>query len=680
MSETDLSLVNGHGPVSSSQRVVKPSAKKRRPPLACVQCYQRKLKCGKEFPSCGRCLKTGNAGQCTYRRSSTEYSSAHGALGDGHARGAGAMPTSLHTPVSLMETPEDSRISSNLDGKMTHLRGQEPITKFYGYSYPLNFYQQFTELRPYIARIKSEHTAINTLRDEIYPLTNDEYRLHPSIQDTVLTDTLRRLIPIKPVADTLVQTYLDKFEVTYRVLNKSAFMADYNQHWISPLSTPAPFLVQSLLVTAIAASFHPEICIDPTNQTTVHNQALDWIETAESWLDSSTNQRPQSWDNLATHCLLLIAKRAHYFQEGFFWTHTGALARSAMAAGYHRETGPTARISPYYREMRRRLWMTIVELDLQASVERGMPPSVRPEDFNIISPLNVDDDSLQQSNRDPLEGVTLAKLTDTSFQAIMYRSLNLRLRICALVNGCHDQEDFDQVLNFEEEFEKALQDIPEWNDPQGNPRQQQACSYVNKLLKIHIHQYKILLHIPFSIQTPPSFKSAICRRARTGILLASLNLCHEIYTNVGPCALKESTSITTFPQISAFMLTSVEQALQILERKVILTFHGLNEYYVLSMMIGLLKSKLFPESRATYDKEAGNRVVQLCKTLKNQQAVVQPHPGLPTEVDDERLRTVDHQDDGISVVRDSATELFSSMFQEDLWFANDGTDFAFFNV
>lgn len=29
--------------------------------------------------------------------------------------------------------------------------------------------------------------------------------------------------------------------------------------------------------------------------------------------------------------------------------------------------------------------------------------------------------------------------------------------------------------------------------------------------------------------------------------------------------------------------------------------------------------------------------------------------------DDERLRTVDHQDDGISVVRDSATELFSSM-------------------
>lgn len=396
------------------------------------------------------------------------------------------------------------------------------------------------------------------------------------MQATVLTDTLRRLIPTKPVADTLVQTYLDKFEVTHRVLNKSAFIADYNRHWTSPLPKPPLFLVQLLLVAAVAASFHPELCIDPANQKSVHSHALDWIEAAESWLNSSTNQPPQSWDSLATNCLLLIAKRAHYFQEGFFWTHTGALARLAMAAGYHRETSPTARISPYYREMRRRLWMTIVELDLQASVERGMPPSLRPEDFNITSPLNVDDDSLQNSDQHTLEGLPLNKLTDTSFQAIMYRSLSLRLRICAVVNGCNDQDDFDQVLNFEEELEKTLQDIPEWNNPHDNPRQQQTCLYVNKLLKIHIHQYTILLHIPLSIQTPPSFKSTICRRARldaslklldhhqslihagnipsqacrTGILLAALNICHEIYTNIGPSGKQENISASRILNLS----------------------------------------------------------------------------------------------------------------------------------
>lgn len=408
--------------------------------------------------------------------------------------------------------------------------------------------------------MKTKNPTINTLRDEIYPLANDEYRLRPLANDTVLGDTLRQLIPMKSVTDTLVQTYIDRFEITHRVLNISAFIADYNRHWASPLCTPASFLVQILLVAAAAASFHPEICIDVISQKPVHEYVLDWLEAAESWLNSSTNHPPRSWDALATHCLLLIAKRANYIQEGSFWIYTGALVRWAMAAGYHREPSPTVRISPYYREIRRRLWMTIVELDIQASVERGMPPSVRIEDFNIISPLNIDDDKLQESSQDPLQGLPLATLTDTTFQAIMYRSLAVRLKICAFVNGCHEQDDFDRVLHLEEELEEALRDIPEWNNPRDNPRRQQTKMYVKRLLSIYLHQYTLLLHIQFAIQAPPSFKSSICRRARleaslkvldhhqkliheekvpeqacrTGLVFAALNICHEIYTNFGP--------------------------------------------------------------------------------------------------------------------------------------------------
>ncbi|KAK4862028.1 hypothetical protein LT330_003166 [Penicillium expansum] len=552
----------------NSQRVVKPSAKKRRPPLACIQCYQR------------------NADRCTYRTNPAISSSVDGMRSEDHSGSASAMATSSRTPIPLSETPERHRASSDRNGKMTHLRGQEAITRFYGYSYPLNFYQQFTELPSYIIEIKTKNPAINTLRDKIYPLANDEYRLRPLAHDTVLGDTLRQLIPTKPVADTLVQTYIDRFEIIHRVLNISAFIADYNRHWASPLSTPASFLVQFLLVAATAASFHPEICINVMSQQTVHGHALDWIEAAESWLNSSINQPPQSWDTLATHCLLLIAKRANHIQESSFWTYTGALVRWAMAAGYHRESGSTARISPYFREMRRRLWMTIVELDLQASVERGMPPSVGREDFNIISPLNIDDSKLQESGQDPLKGMPLATLTDTSFQALLYRSLPVRLRICAFVNGCCEEDDFDQVLHLGEELEEALQDIPEWNNPQDNPRQQQTTMYVKRSLSIYLHQYTLLLHIRFAIQTPPSFKSTICRRARleaslkildhhqrlihdenvpeqacrTGLVLAALNICHEIYTNFGPhgkqnhnlaspllllCALKKDPQLIT---------------------------------------------------------------------------------------------------------------------------------------
>ncbi|CAI7630531.1 unnamed protein product [Penicillium glandicola] len=677
----------------STQRVVKPSVKKRRPPLACIQCYQRKLKCGREFPSCSRCLKTGNAESCTYRGNLAMSSPVNGMLSDDHSGSAGAMTTSLLTRVSLSETPERNPSSSDWNRKMTHLKGQDAITKFYGYSYPLNFYQQFTELRSYIVKIKSKNPAINTLRDEIYPLANDEYRLRTSAHDTVLGDTLRELIPMKPVADTLVQTYIDRFEIMHRVVNISAFIADYNRHWASPLCTPASFLVQFLLVAAAAASFHPEICINVMSQQTAHDHALHWLEVAELWLNSSTNQPPQSWDALATYCLLLIAKRANYIQGGSFWTQTGALVRWAMAAGYHRESGSTARISPYYREMRRRLWMTIVELDLQASVERGMPPSVGTEDFNITSPLNIDDAKLQESGQDPLKGMPLTTLTDTSFQVHLYRSLAVRLKICAFVNGCREQDDFDRVLQLGEELEEALQNIPEWNNLQDNPRQQQTTMYVKRSLSIYLHQYTLLLHIRFAIQTPPSFKSTICRRARleaslkvldhhqrlihdenvpeqacrTGLVLAALNICHEIYTNFGP-------------HVSTFLLATVEQVLQILEKRVIMKFHGLNEYYILSMIIGLLKSKLWPESRTISDKEAANRVIRICTMLQTQRAV-QPDQSLLDSADHGSLslRGLDLPEDGNSMIPDGATELLSSMFSEDLDFIND-TDFAFFHA
>ncbi|QQK46987.1 Fungal transcriptional regulatory protein, N-terminal [Penicillium digitatum] len=597
---------------------------------------------------------------------------------------------------------------------MTHLKGQEAITKFYGYSYPLNFYQQFTELRSYIIKIKTKNPVINALRDEIYPLANDEYRLRPLAHATVLRDTLRQLIPIKTVADTLVQTYIDRFEIIHRVLNKSGFIADYNRHWASPLSTPASFLVQLLLVAATAASFHPEICIDVMNQKTVHEHALDWAEAAESWLNSSTNQPPQSWDTLATHCLLLIAKRANHIQESSFWTCTGALVRWAMAAGYHRESGSTARISPYYQEMRRRLWMTIVELDLQASIERGMPPSVGIEDFNIVSPLNIDDAKLQESGQDPLKGMPLATLTDTSFQALLYRSLTVRLKICAFVNGCHQQDDFDRVLHLGEELEEALQDIPEWNNPQDHPRQQQTTMYVKRSLSIYLHQYTLLLHIRVATQTPPSFKSTICRRARLeaslklldhhqklihdenvpeqacriGLVLSALNICHEIYINFGPDdeaittdsskVPNQSATLTIFPEISKFLLATVEQVLQILEKRVILTFHGLNEYYTLSMIIGLVKSKLWPESCATSDKEAANRVIRICTILQTKWAAIQPNHSLLGSVDDRSLRGLNLPAEASPMIPDSATELLSSMFSEDFGFINDSTDFAFF--
>lgn len=40
--------------------------KRRRRTVACLQCRSRKLKCDREYPTCSRCLKGKNPGECTY--------------------------------------------------------------------------------------------------------------------------------------------------------------------------------------------------------------------------------------------------------------------------------------------------------------------------------------------------------------------------------------------------------------------------------------------------------------------------------------------------------------------------------------------------------------------------------------------------------------------------------------
>ncbi|RBA19055.1 hypothetical protein FPRO05_09984 [Fusarium proliferatum] len=588
---------------------------------------------------------------------------------------------------------------------MTHLEGQGDSTKFYGNSYPLNLYQQFTDLRPYIIKVKAQYPSINTLRDEIYAPFNDKHRRRQLLPDGALENTLRELIPMKSIMDVLVQTYVDRFEITHRILHIPTFITKYNTHWTDKSSTPVCFLVQMLLVAAAAVSCHPEVCIDVFSHKTNHDHVIKWVEAAEAWVSSHSNQPPRSWDTLVTHCLLLIAKRANFLKEGSFWTSTGTLVRWAMAAGYHREVISATRMSPFDREMRRRLWITIVELDLQASIERGMPPSVRIGDFNIKPPLNVDDERLKGSIKGSLAGTPITKLTNTSFQARLYRSLPVRLGICTFINGHCEKVDFDKVLELEEELGQALRDIPAFDNPQADPRQHQTATYIKSMLGIVLHQYILLLHFHFVVHSPSSSKAIICRRARleasmkildyyqrllndealpgqacrTGLVLAALSICHEISLNIGSQAC-DQTTMTIFPQVSAFLIENIEKVLNILEKRISLTFNGLNEYYILSMTIGLVKSKLWPESSAKSDQEAAERVIKLCTILQTRQAAIRQEQPFSEACDDGESHANQVSIDASYMESDIMTDLISSILPQDLDFINDSLDLTFFHA
>ncbi|KAG8412737.1 hypothetical protein J3458_013178 [Metarhizium acridum] len=272
---------------------------------------------------------------------------------------------------------------------MIHFKGRAASTRFYGFSYHLNLYQQFAHLPRYISQVKAQYPLINRLCDDIFFKASRKPASGHSNQTQVDTQSLVNLVPRKEVVDALVQTYLDHVEVTHRVLYIPSLYRQYNRHWETAEETSENFLVQLCLIMAIASATRHEAATLVASPEPIE-MAKKWIQAAESWLNSQHPTSVESLPSLQVQCLLLVAKRANYIHETTLWASTGASVRWAMAAGYHREVGSEAPISPFYREMRRRLWATITELDLLAAMERGMPPSIRQDEFNTQAPVNED--------------------------------------------------------------------------------------------------------------------------------------------------------------------------------------------------------------------------------------------------------------------------------------------------
>ncbi|KAK6369269.1 hypothetical protein LTS17_009609 [Exophiala oligosperma] len=628
-------------PHGHTRRILRPDLKRRRPPLACIQCYSRKIKCSRESPACGRCIRAGKGHECAYRNEPSD---------DHPPAQSRPSPRPLVTGPTHdgATSPKHTRYLAprSVEGRMAHLKGPETSTKFYGFSYPLNLYQQFPELRCYIAKVKNQHPAINQLRDEIYGTTTS---LGPRQQQCPsqlrIVENFETLVPTRTVADMLVQTYMDRFEVIHRVVHTPTFMGDYCGYWNKTRLVSATFLAQLLLMMASASSLHPETAFNGgTDMNPSRRCILRWIEAVDSWLiPLAFEPAPDSTSTLTTHCLLILAKRANSVHESTLWSSTGSLVRRAMAAGYHREVDSATDVSPFNREMRRRLWATVTELDLQASIDRGMTPSIRPGDFNTNVPLNVEDEAIQDSTEEMFAPLPLDTWTTTSCQVLLYQSFMARLEVCCLVNGSQDRDMFDEALQLSDKLARALQEIPAWRGTGHSLQDLQTITYVRGVVSIVLNLFLVVLHVPMAIKTPPTWKVHVSRRARLdaalgilihhrrlvddgivpdcacrpGLVLGALNLCHELYLSWNTSSGGSPSPALTSPEIALAHLMVVERALQLLHGPVATTLEGLNEYYVLAMVIGLIKSKICPQLTTSAEQDAAQQVIHLCEKVKS---------------------------------------------------------------
>jgi hypothetical protein len=436
--------------------------------------------------------------------------------------------------------------------------------------------------------------------------------------------SLLALIPDRTTTDAPVTQYLDLFETTYRVLHIPSFRHAYRELWRSPHEASLEFLVTLLLAMASVVCVSGRYPIKFLGLSSRGREAAtEWIGASKSWLQAQS-QKLVTLATFQIEILVMLAEAINCLSLKAQWVTSGHLLRMAMAADLHREPSELSpRISAFDQEMRRRLWATILELELLIAATRGMSSAIRTDAWDCLPPSNIDDEKFSEASQDLPPSKPVSTYTKTSFLCTAQQNVALRLDLLTHVNAVKSNLEFEQVLQYDAKLRQALDDLPDWQSDQG-------AQLASALARSQLEEFLILIHQPFAIQIDHQsrffYSRAACRDAAIGTLSsynsltapfdmfscffrnndlkASLAICHDlVHSRNNSCSLAYNKSE---------VMDMVEKALSRLGDRVMHLGQGVNSYWNVTIALGLAYSKLLPrEASDEYAQQAAARVIKL---------------------------------------------------------------------
>lgn len=447
----------------------------------------------------------------------------------------------------------------------------------------------------------------------------------------------------------------------------------------NPTNVSTIFLVQLLLVLACAWNLADLGSLQEKSPTPLKcYTAVEWVLHAEKWIVNAQIKRPEI-NALRLYILLVVAQNCFGTKRSKAWLSTGTIIRQAMLAGYHRDPSKYARISAFNKEMRRRIWMTIVELDLQVAIDRGMPPNIQSSDYDTQPALNINDDEIHEGSTEAPESRPPGEITDCSFATILARSLPIRLKACQLMHSPRISCRYEEIQRLDWELGRQFSRIPTWSTAESNHHVTQLKVILWKaVIETKISQSLLSIHTPFAIEANHEAVFAPSARSRLDAavtILATQKRLHEISQPLSLCMLGEWTlqayisicqllysanekrmssiitrhyprrktkiippatsnppsatfTLYTLPGLSDSLISLVETALLSLEGRFLLVVKGAKDYFFLSTIVSLVKSKVWPTQSIMYKQQVVERVLSFAQTLFSRHATCE-HLGTP---------------------------------------------------
>lgn len=275
---------------------------------------------------------------------------------------------------------------------------------------------------------------------------------------TPIQKRMADVLPSKSTCDQLLQVYMSGSESVYRVLHIPSFMSQYNQYWQGNRQ-PDCFLPQLLSVLCIGYRF-----LGAGKGQFRNDREGIHMPTAcalvRAWLDGLRGKQLVEFSSLQTEVLVLMAQRILNSNTQETWSHLGLLVRMALTMGLHRDPSEfSQKIQPFGAELRRKLWTTILELDIQMSMQCNLPSCIRGGEFTCQPPRNLNDNELYPDMIGLPPSKSIEVDTDARIQVFVSNTQVARLKAAELVNRIDSLQDYQQVLEIGNALEQALEDV-----------------------------------------------------------------------------------------------------------------------------------------------------------------------------------------------------------------------------
>jgi Fungal specific transcription factor domain len=289
----------------------------------------------------------------------------------------------------------------------------------------------------------------------------------PQHRDEIMVEMMKAL-PSSFLFGTLQARYIQNWETIWRVLHIGTFMKKCDQASAvieSGILTRPPQMhdwdIPQILATISTGSrLNDQNERGSTTERISDDQITKNLGMVKAWLGNLHGKAHANFPTLQTRALLLLAQQVNLSTPSELWLESGILVRNAMLMGLHQDPEPWE-FSKFDKEARRKLWLTIVELDLQFSLAAGMPSAVSPNMCNTRELLNVDDQDLTPEMNEYPPSKPLSTYTDALPQLALSASLSLRLQVTNLLGSNVDlATSAPHLLCLAADLEKHLQSLP----------------------------------------------------------------------------------------------------------------------------------------------------------------------------------------------------------------------------